>query len=158
MLRNSESQEYINVDIEKALEARANKSPCDYVTEHQLTIRSNGKGTLCQYFHNTIFDFKGHDFDVEKTIIDKKDVIENEIIMKDVKPCMNCKYCLVCNGGCRSRAQFLTGSIYDADPAGCVLYQLIFSELLPIFPKSLQKGYEAYTNLNGTEPKYAQKD
>ena len=35
--------------------------------------------------------------------------------MEELEYCSKCKYCLVCNSGCRSRALFMTGDITDAD-------------------------------------------
>jgi len=51
-------EDYIEFDLTKELNSRLNFSPCDYIASHQLSIRSNGIATLCQYFHNPIFDYK----------------------------------------------------------------------------------------------------
>ena len=141
-------------NLEKALETRGLFSPCDYVADHQLSIRSNGVATLCQYFHNTIFDFKANDLDVEKSIANQNFVIENELLMKDLEYCSKCKYCLVCNSGCRARAQFLTGDIKDADPGACYLFPRIQKEIIPLLPEETQKVYNSFINWDGLEPKY----
>ena len=141
-------------DIETALADRAKLSPCDYVADHQLSVRSNGVATLCQYFHNTIFDFKENGFNVEDTISHKKNVIENELLMEDLEHCSKCKYCLVCNGGCRSRAQFMTGDVTDADPGACYLLPRVHKEIIPLLPKKIQTVYNSFINDNGLIPKY----
>ena len=60
----------------------------------------------------------------------------------------------VCNSGCRSRALFLTGDIYDADPGACYLHQLVHKEIMSMLPNYVQSIYEGYINANGLEPKY----
>ncbi len=142
------------VDVVKALEARNLSSPCDYVADHQLSIRSNGVATLCQYFHNTIFDFKQNDFDIERAILNQNSVIENELIMKDLSYCSRCKYCLVCNSGCRSRAKFLTGNIKSADPGACYLIPRIHNEIITLLPEETQKVYNSFINFEGLEPQF----
>lgn len=151
-------EENTSVNIEEAFKSRLESSPCDYVTNHQLSIRSNGKGTLCQYFHNTIFDFKEHRFNISNAIANQKDVVENRILMKDLKYCSKCKYCLICNSGCRSRTEFLTGDITDADPGMCYLLPKICSEIIPILPQKTQKAYASFINSNGLEPKYTKRE
>ena len=146
------------VDIKKALDNRMISSPCDYVADHQLSIRSNGVATLCQYFHNIIFDFKKNFFDIKKSILTKNNVIENELIMQDLDYCSKCKYCLVCNSGCRSRAKFLTGNIKDADPSSCYLFPRIHKEIIPLLPEQTQKVYNSFININGLDPKYTKND
>lgn len=146
------------VDVKKALELRMLSSPCDYVADHQLSIRSNGVATLCQYFHNTIFDFRKNGFDVEKTVLGQSSVIENELIMRDLNYCSKCKYCLVCNSGCRSRAKFLTGDIRAADPGACYLLPRIHKELIALLPEQTQKVYNSFINPDGLDPKYTQED
>lgn len=143
-------------DIETALAAREMLSPCDYVADHQITVRSNGIATLCQYFHNAIFDFKGNGLNVEKALSHRKDVIENKLLMQDLKHCSKCKYCLFCNSGCRSRAQFLTGDITDADPGACYLLPRVHKEIIPLLPEETQKVYESFINNNGIDPKYTE--
>lgn len=145
-------------EVEKFLEKRALSSPCDYVADHQLSIRSNGKATLCQYFHDTIFDFKKYDYDVTETVKNENKVIENELLMDDLPYCKNCKYCLVCNSGCRSRVQFLTGDIKDADPVSCYLMPKVVKTLIPLLPEETQKVYKCFINENGNEPKYSKED
>lgn len=146
------------VDVKKALELRMLSSPCDYVADHQLSIRSNGVATLCQYFHNTILDFRKNGFDVEKTVLGQSSVIENELIMRDLNYCSKCKYCLVCNSGCRSRAKFLTGDIRAADPGACYLLPRIHKELIALLPEQTQKVYNSFINPDGLDPKYTQED
>lgn len=142
------------IDIDTALATRIKLSPCDYVADHQLSIRSNGVATLCQYFHNPIFDFRGNNFNVEDTVVHKKHAIENELLMSNLEYCSQCEYCLVCNSGCRSRAQFLTGDITDADPGACYLLPRIHKEIIPLLPEETQKVYNSFINPNGLKPKY----
>jgi len=144
------------INLEQALKQKEDASPCDYVSNHQLSIRSNGEATLCQYFHNCIFDFKKAKFNVKEAICNQKEVIENELLMKDLSYCMKCKYCLVCNSGCRSKAMFLTGDILDADPSLCYLVPKIHNELIPLLPEETQKAYNSFINQNGMEPKYSE--
>ena len=146
------------INIKSALDSRLVSSPCDYVTNHQVTIRSYGVATLCQYFHNNIFDFKAHNFNVEESIKDKSEVIENELVMKDLDHCSRCMYCIVCNSGCRSRAKFLTGDVKDADPSSCYIVQRVHKEIMPLLPEDTQKVYNSFINPNGLLPKYSKKD
>lgn len=158
LLLNAKYDESNPIDISTMLQHRYLASPCDYVADHQLSIRSNGKATLCQYFHNTIFDFKEFSFNVEETVKNQKKAMEMELLMEDLKYCKNCKYCMVCNSGCRSRVQFLTGDITDADPVACYLYPMIQKELITMLPTEVQKVYNAFINYSGTEPKYSEED
>ena len=147
-------EDYIEFDLTKELNSRLNFSPCDYIASHQLSIRSNGIATLCQYFHNPIFDYKQSGFDVSKALENRIPFEEDEITMGDLQYCSKCKYCMVCNSGCRSRALFLTGDIYDADPGACYLHQLVHKEIMSMLPNYVQSIYEGYINANGLEPKY----
>lgn len=147
-----------NFNFAECLSSRLMSSPCNYVADHQLSIRSNGVATLCQYFHNTIFDFSKNNFDVEKTISNQNSVIENEILMKDIPYCSKCKYCMVCNSGCRSRAIFLTGDIMDADPCACYLFPRIHKEIISMLPEETQKVYNSFLNPVGLEPKYSKNE
>lgn len=146
------------IKIDEVLDIRKRLSPCDYVTEHQLSIRSNGIGTLCQYFHNAIFDFKKYDFNIENVLNNKNDVVEEQLIMQDLEYCFNCKYCLVCNSGCRSRASFLTGDIKFPDPVACYIVRRIHDELIPLLPFDTQNVYNSFINLKGLEPKFNRND
>lgn len=158
ILLNAKYDENNPTDIVEYMKHRVLDSPCDYVADHQLSIRSNGQATLCQYFHDSIFDFNKYDFDAEDTIKHQNKVIENELIMDDLNYCKDCRYCAICNSGCRSRVQFLTGDIKDADPATCYLYPMIEKELIPLLPDEVQKAYMSFINPNGKPPKYSEKD
>lgn len=151
-------EEYAEFDLAKALETRLDLSPCDYIASHQLSIRSNGKATLCQYFHNPIFDYKEAGFDVAKALEARKPFDEDEITMRDLYYCRECKYCMVCNSGCRSRALFLTGDIRDADPGACYLHQLVHKRIMSMLPKYVQSIYEGFINPKGLNPKYSTED
>lgn len=142
-------------DFDETLKSRLKLSPCDYITKHQLSVRSNGEATLCQYFHNPIFNFAKAKFDVDKAVKNRVACLEDEITMEDVSYCSKCKYCMVCNSGCRSRAQFLTGDIYDADPGGCYLHPMVHREIMSMLPKKVQRIYERLLIPNGLEPKYS---
>ena len=61
------------VNITDYTSKNLNLSPCNYIS-HQLTIRNNGIGTFCQYFHNEIFNFKKYNFNILKAIDNKKNV------------------------------------------------------------------------------------
>lgn len=149
-----EMQPSLSYDINSALQRRLELSPCDYVADHQISIRSDGTATLCQYFHNTIFDFKKFNYDAIETVRNARMVDEYEILMKDLDYCSRCKYCLVCNSGCRARAKFLTGSIKDADPGACYLTKMVHKEIIPLLPLNTQKAYNLCLNEKGTPPKY----
>lgn len=154
----SMTEENVITDIEKAFSERTKLSPCDYVVNHQLSIRSNGVATLCQYFHNTIFDFKVNNFNVEDAVLNKNAIKENELLMEELEYCSKCKYCLVCNSGCRSRALFMTGDITDADPGACYLSQRVHKEIMPLLPKGTQKVYNSCIKEDGLNPKYTAAD
>ncbi len=145
-------------NIDEKWMARLNLSPCDYITKHQLSVRSNGEATLCQYFHNPIFDFAKSNYDVDEAVKKRIAFLEDEITMKDVKYCSKCKYCLVCNSGCRSRAKFLTGDICDADPGACYLHPMVHHEIMSMLPNKVQRIYESLLLPNGLEPKYCFED
>ena len=91
---------------------------------------------------------------MEKSIVNQNFVIENELLMKDLEYCSKCKYCLVCNSGCRARTQFLTGDIKDADPGACYLFPRSQKEIIPLLPDETQKVYNSFINWDGLEPKY----
>lgn len=115
--------------------------------------------TLCQYFHNPIFDYKKVNFDISKAIEMRNSFEEDEIMMRDLPYCSKCKYCMVCNSGCRSRALFLTGDIHDADPGAWLSWhQLVHKEIMSMLPDYVQSIYEGYINPNGLMPKYNTED
>ena len=151
-------EDYVGFDLTKELNSRLDFSPCDYIASHQLSIRSNGIATLCQYFHNPIFDYKQAGLDVSKALENRIPFEEDEITMGDLQYCSKCKYCMVCNSGCRSRALFLTGDIHDADPGACYLHQLVHRKIMSMLPNYVQNIYEGYINPNGLEPKYNTED
>ncbi len=151
-------EDYVKFDLQEELSSRLEYSPCDYIASHQLSIRSNGMATLCQYFHNPIFDYKKVNFDISKAIEMRNSFEEDEIMMRDLPYCSKCKYCMVCNSGCRSRALFLTGDIHDADPGACYLHQLVHKEIMSMLPDYVQSIYEGYINPNGLMPKYNTED
>lgn len=155
MLHAVPSDDY---DVMANLRERLEKSPCDYVADHQISVRSNGKATLCQYFHNTMFDFKEAGFDVDKAIAELSPVEEYQISMKDLKHCAKCKYCLVCNSGCRARAKFLTDDVKDADAGACYICEKVYKEIVPLLPENTQKAYNACIVECGLEPKYSLQD
>ena len=72
--------------------------------------------------------------------------------------CAKCKYCLVCNSGCRSRAKFLTGNIKDADPGACYICKKVVEDILPILPNKTQEAYMECVNSGGLDPKYGIND
>ncbi len=141
-------------ELNEMLKQREMLSPCDYVADHQLSIRSNGVATLCQYFHNSIYDFRKFCFDVRKAIQEEEYVVENQLLMKDLPYCSKCKYCLVCNSGCRSRAEFMTGDIKDADPCACYTVSRLHKEIISMLPINTQNAYNALINQKGKDPKY----
>lgn len=145
------------VDIEKVYNESLKQSPCEYVTNHQMTIRSNGSSTLCQYFRNPIYEFKKNNIDIEKSFSNKQHSIEDEMLKKDLNYCPNCKYFLVCNGGCRSKALYLTQSIKEPDPTSCCLQKLIDKEIIPMLPKNVQDWYNSFILVSKKSPKYDSK-
>ena len=142
------------VDIEKVYNESLKQSPCEYVTNHQMTIRSNGSSTLCQYFRNPIYEFKKNNIDIEKSFSNKQHSIEDEMLKKDLNYCPNCKYFLVCNGGCRSKALYLTQSIKEPDPTSCCLQKLIDKEIIPMLPKNVKDWYNSFILVSKKSPKY----
>lgn len=148
--------DFKDIKIVQAVEERLKISPCDYIS-HQSTVRSNGIATFCQFHHRTIFDFRKYNFDIDKAIMNSNKPIENELIMEDLY-CKDCRYCLVCNSGCRARAEILTGDIKDADPVCCFLHPLVHKEIMPILPLKVQQIYEKLCNYDGMPPKYTAND
>lgn len=145
-------------NVEELLIKRSKTSPCDYVTNHQLTIRSDGKATLCQYYHNPIYDYTAHLFDIEESINHENVCLENIITINNILPCVGCKYLLLCNSGCRAKAQFLTGSIFDADPIACYLQPMIEKQILPVLTENYKSIFNSYIYSNGHNPKYQKND
>lgn len=158
IMLDSEGRDLSNTELAEIIRKRCELSPCDYVADHQLSIRSNGIATLCQYFHDSIYDFKKFNFDIDKSIKKENDVIENQLLMKDLTYCSKCKYCLVCNSGCRSRAKFMTGDIKDADPCACYIVTRLHNEIISILPQKTQNAYNSLVNNSGWEPKYSIND
>lgn len=150
--------EETEIDLDDRLAKRLELSPCDYITRHQLSVRSNGEGTLCQYFHNPIFDFSKANFNVREAVEQRVAFVEDEITMNNLSYCKKCKYCLVCNSGCRSRAKFLTGNICDADPGACYLHPMVHHKVMSMLPEKVQRIYNGLIIPNGLEPKYSLMD
>ncbi len=149
-----QTSDYVKFDVHEGLMERLKISPCDYVTSHQLSIRSNGCGTLCQYFHNPIYNFKANNLDVQRAIENLIPFDEFAIAMKDLPYCSKCKYCMVCNSGCRARTKFLTGDIKDADPVACFLHPMVHSKVMSMLPNHVQDIYNGFILPEGLEPKY----
>lgn len=141
------------VNITDYTSKNLNLSPCNYIS-HQLTIRNNGIGTFCQYFHNEIFNFKKYNFNILKAIDNKKNVPENNIIIKNLHYCSECKYLNLCNGGCRARAEKLTGNILLPDPISCYFVPKIVSDIVPIYSPEMQAVFYQYINMAGKETYY----
>ena len=142
-------------DIKERLTARLELSPCNYISAHQLSIRSNGQGTLCQYFHNPIFNYKESNLNVEEAIHSHIPYKEFELKMKDLPYCSKCKYCMVCNSGCRARAEFLTGNIRDADPVACYVHPMVHHKIMAMLPSEIFDIYKGFILNDGLEPKYS---
>lgn len=149
------TNDFVSFDPRKALTVRLEQSPCDYVTSHQLSIRNNGYGTLCQYFHNPIYDFKKASLDVSKALDSLIPFEEFTLAMKDLPYCSKCKYCMLCNSGCRARAHFLTGDIKEADPVACFLHPLVHHKVMSMLPDHVQEIYNGFVLTAGHEPKYS---
>lgn len=152
------TSDFVSFDVDAAHADRLEKSPCDYVAPHQLSIRSNGCATLCQYFHNPIYDFKQAELNVSKAIASARQFDEFAIAMKDLPYCSKCKYCMVCNSGCRARTEFLTGDIKEADPVACFMHPLVHHKVMSMLPDHVQEIYNGFILPDGLEPKYSLED
>lgn len=141
--------DYKDFSYEESYKKIMNQSPCNYVTNHQLTIRSNGDATLCQYFRNPIYHTVNG-----KMVSSNVKPVESTIKLKDINYCKNCKYVLNCKSGCRSRALYFTNDIREPDPTACVLHKYVCEEIIPILPDNVKYIYNIYTNNNGLPPKY----
>lgn len=150
---NMKIEDYSTFDFMMEYNKIINLSPCNYVTNHQITIRSDGKVTLCQYFRNPSLYFeKG------KMHESKKTPQEFILTLKDIEKCKNCRHLLNCKSGCRSRALFFTGDIFNPDPTACVLHSLVDKYIMPLLPIDTQKIYNLYINNNGNAPFYTSND
>ena len=145
--------QFYSVDNENLYNHLMEGATCSYLY-HQMTIRSNGKSTLCQYYHDTIFDFSKYNYNATVARANPCHTSEGTMKLKDVLHCNNCKYVLVCNSGCRSKAQFLTGTITSPDPVACVIMPLVYSKIIPLLDEKSRKGFEKLL-LNGDEPFYS---
>ena len=146
------------IDLLNEISKRQHLSPCNYIVNHQISIRSNGEATLCQYFHDPIFEYKKYNFDVEKAICNENCVQENELKVGDLEYCKDCRYIMLCGSGCRSRAKFLTNNIKDADPGACYLHPLVHNSIISMLPQNVQNTYSSYILPRGKKPKYNAKD
>ncbi len=154
-LLNHAFDDYMDIDNKKMLDSILGTSPCAYI-DHQMTIRSNGQSTLCQFFHNAIIDYRKHDFST-KNIIETNKPREISIKTKDIKHCKKCKYLLVCNTGCRAKAEFLTGSMLNPDPTYCVIMPLLYEKIIPLYNKGANKAFEKLL-IGNVEPYYDYND
>lgn len=136
---------YYNLSNSTMLHNLLDGSPCAYLY-HQMTIRSNGKSTLCQYYHDTIFDYPKYDFDAHIARSNACHTTEGTMKLSEVQHCPSCKYVLVCNSGCRSKAQFLTGQINSPDPVACVMMPLIYSKIVPILDEKTKMTFQKLIN------------
>lgn len=132
---------YYTIDNQQILNSVIDASPCDYI-HHQMTIRSNGIGTLCQYFHNTIFDFRKYLFDAKEAREKANHTVESTLKLREIHYCRSCKYVLICNSGCRAKAEFLTGNIKNPDPVACVIMPLFFDKIIPVLDAKTRLGFE----------------
>ncbi len=154
-LLNNAFDDYMTIDNNELLESILGASPCAYI-DHQMTIRSNGISTLCQFFHNPIVDYKRQNYSVESNIKLPK---PQEILLKtkDIKYCKNCKYILVCNSGCRAKAEFLTGNMLNPDPTYCVIMPLLYDKIIPLYNKGANKAFNKLL-IGDNEPYYTAND
>lgn len=116
------------------------KNTCSYI-DHQLT---NGLGTLCQYFHNEIYDFKGNGYYIEKSIINAKKPTEITILENTLFDCINCKFYGLCGRGCRNNALFLTGNIRGEDPISCYFSKRRYEESSVFYKKKLKNVWNIF--------------
>ena len=75
--------------------------------------------------------------------------------MKDLPYCSRCKYCMVCNSGCRARAEFLTGDIKEADPVACYVHPMVHHKIMAMLPSEIFDIYQGFILNDGLEPKYS---
>lgn len=146
-------KDYKMFDLKSEYNKIMNLSPCNYVTNHQITIRSNGDVTLCQYFRNPIMTCENG-----KLLKSSATPGEFTALLNDIADCKNCKHVLNCKSGCRSRAIYFTNDILKADPTACVLHNLVDKHIMPLLPDNTQKIYQLYINENGDEPIYTEED
>lgn len=150
---NMSLKDYKMFDLKNEYNKIMNLSPCNYVTNHQITIRSNGDVTLCQYFRNPIMTCENG-----KLLESSATPGEFTVLLNDIADCKNCKHVLNCKSGCRSRAIYFTNDILKADPTACVLHNLVDKHIMPLLPDNTQKIYQLYINENGDEPIYTEED
>lgn len=148
--------QYYHVDNKDMYNRLMEDRTCSYLY-HQMTVRSNGKSTLCQYYHDTIFDFSQYGYNATIARQHPLYTPEGTMKLKEVMHCKHCKYVLVCNSGCRSKAQFLTGNIKAPDPVACVVMPLVYSKIVPLLDEKTRMGFNKLI-INGEEPLYSADD
>lgn len=139
-------------DIEKSKDLSLH--PCAYFFG-TIAIKANGCITLCaplEYCLGNIFIKKSNAINLKKSL---NQILKNKFFsmkIKDMKGCLKCRYVYLCAGGCRADAYDWFKNIRAKDPISCLLMPLIEKEIIPIFPKKIQKIYEDAIMKNRKNP------
>lgn len=115
--------------------------PCAY--RRVLAVRPDGGMSYCATW-DKIF---GYLLNEEiKEITQKKDWKEFEKIrIKNLKSCAECRYLVICGGGCRARALYSTGDILAPDPLACRVHSLSEKYIWPILPHKIKELFYSST-------------
>lgn len=112
-----------------------NSHPCAY--RRVLAIRPDGGMSYCATWDKVFGNLLNEE--VEE-IIQKREWKEFENIrIKNLKGCVECRYLTICGGGCRARALYSTGDILAPDPLACQVHSLSEKYIWPFLPTEIKK-------------------
>jgi radical SAM protein with 4Fe4S-binding SPASM domain len=105
-----------------------NSHPCAY--RRVLAIRPDGGMSYCATWDKVFGNLLNEKIE---DIIQKKEWREfEEIQIKDLKKCAECRYLNICGGGCRARALYSTGDLLAPDPLACKVHSLSEKYIWPL--------------------------
>jgi radical SAM protein with 4Fe4S-binding SPASM domain len=101
-----------------------------------ISLGSDGEVYPCHMCHNPKLSL-GNIFDESLADIRmKSEKIIGNIDIKNNSTCMNCKYQIICGGGCRARAYMFTKSLNGYDPY-CPMFRAFFED----FEKAIEDSF-----------------
>lgn len=119
-----------------------NQHPCSY-NSGLISIRPQGNVSFCglldMVFGNT------RQSSLTRILSSSAWTDFNRFTLMDLNQCADCKYLLICGGGCRASALRNNGDILASDPFACQIYPIFEEEILPMFPKELQNTFKEVT-------------
>lgn len=124
--------------------------PCEYKRE-LLSIKPNGDVVFCPSLNFAMANYR-KEGSLEKVFNKEKQHKFYKLKTNNIKDCKNCRYLLICGGGCRCNALYDFGDWTKRDTSACMTFPFWEKEILPILKKSHQVFFRKHINKKGFNP------